>query len=1042
MSDKMRQIPFAQLMDWILTGYREEGSFFGVRNPYVADTSKSLQIFGGSVDVPFGPAAGPHTQLAQNIVASYVAGSRFFELKTVQILDGEDLPVSKPCILANDECYNVEWSTELYVPQAMDEYIKGWFALKLISREFGLGPADGFVFNMSVGYDLEGIKTQKIDSFIEGLKCAANTDTWKTCKEWALENLSRFKNIDKEYIESISCEVCKSITLSTLHGCPPDEIERIASYLLTEKKLHTFVKCNPTLLGYDYARTTLDNLGFDYVKFDDHHFKADLQFEDAVPMLKRLQALADGAELSFGVKLTNTFPVKITEKELPGEEMYMSGRSLFPLSIEVARRLTKAFDGKLRISFSGGVDVHNIDRIYDTGIWPITLATTLLKSGGYQRLQQLAGKLSGCEYKPFEGVDEKKLTALADFARNDVLYQKPVGQLPERKIKEHVPLLDCFIAPCINGCPLGQDIPAYLRLVGEGKYFDALKVITQRNPLPFITGTICSHRCMDKCTRGFYEGCVHIRDVKLEAVKEAYELLMHDNVTLANSILESSKASKNNILLESNKAPKIDKVLECEKTKENTGESTEKIAIIGGGPAGLSAAYFLARMGKTVTVFEKKGTLGGIVRHVIPDFRIGGAAIDNDIALVKSLGVELRLNAEVESIEDLRTQGFSTIIVAIGAWKPAVLEIDGYTPLGALEFLEMFKSKPESLQIGENVAVIGGGNTAMDVARAAKRVSGVKSVSLIYRRTKRYMPADGEELQLALDDEVEFKELLAPVRLKAGKLVCEQMELGAPDKSGRRSPVATGRTVEIQVDTVIAAVGDQVDGQMLKQFGVPVDEKGRAIVNAETLETDKPGVYMAGDAKRGPATVAEAIADAIRCVEAITGQKIESQKPPGINPDAKTDNRESLNINPNIKAVLDKKGILYCTGDPVSESKRCLECATICQSCVDVCPNRANIAIMSDGKPQVVHIDYMCNECGNCEVFCPYSSAPYKDKFTMFACLEDFVNSQNQGFLLLEDTSVRIRIGGKTAEYVSDTGLPEGIWNLVQAVAKKGYLFL
>ena len=1011
MSDKMRQIPFAQLMDWILTEYRDEESFFGVRNPYVADTSKSLQIFGGNVDVPFGPAAGPHTQLAQNIVASYVAGSRFFELKTVQVLDGEDLPVSKPCILATDECYNVEWSTELYVPQAMDEYIKGWFALKLISREFALGAADGFVFNMSVGYDLEGIKTQKIDKFIEGLKCAVDTDSWKTCKEWALENLSRFKNIDKDYIESISYEVCKSITLSTLHGCPPDEIERIASYLLTEKKLHTFIKCNPTLLGYDYARTTLDNLGFDYISFNDHHFKADLQFEDAVPMLKRLQALADGAGLSFGVKLTNTFPVKIAENELPGEEMYMSGRSLFPLSIEVARSLTEAFGGKLRISFSGGADVHNIDRIYDAGIWPITLATTLLKSGGYQRLEQLAGKLSDSVYKPFDGVNEEKLTALADFARNDVLYQKPIGQPPERKIKGEVPLLDCFIAPCMNGCPFSQDIPAYLRLVGEGKHFEALKVITERNPLPFITGTICSHRCMDKCTRCFYEGCVHIRDVKLEAVKEAYEQLLHKNTTLL-----SSKESVNCKEPVSNEAV------------ASVSESDDKIAVIGGGPAGLSAAYFLARLGKTVTIFEKKSRLGGIVRHIIPDFRITGSAIDNDIALIKSLGIELRLNTEVECIDTLNNEGFKNVIIAIGAWKPAILEVEGCTPLGALEFLEMYKSKPESLSIGENVAVIGGGNTAMDVARAAKRVSGVKKVSLVYRRTKRYMPADGEELQFALDDDVEFNELLAPVRLKDGKLVCEQMELGAPDKSGRRRPVATGRTVEIPTDTVIAAVGDRVDDQMLKQLGIPVDEKGRAIINADTLETDKSGVYIAGDAVRGPATVAEAIADAMRCVEAITGQETES--------------RSWLNINPDTKTVLDKKGVLYCSGDLVSESKRCLECATICQSCVDVCPNRANIAIMSDGRAQVVHIDYMCNECGNCEVFCPYSSAPYKDKFTMFACTEDFGNSQNQGFLLLDDTSVRIRVNGKTDDHISDKGLPEGIWSLVQAVAKKGYLFI
>ena len=181
MSDIMRQIPFGQLMDWALSEYRSDGSVFGVRKLFstISGDENTLEncpeLFGEKLELPFGPAAGPHTQLAQNLVASYVAGARFFELKTVQVLDGEDLPVSKPCILAKDEGYNVEWSTELYIPQALEEYIKGWYAIKLLSRELNLGNENGFIFNMSVGYDLEGIKTPKIDNFIEGLKDAENT---------------------------------------------------------------------------------------------------------------------------------------------------------------------------------------------------------------------------------------------------------------------------------------------------------------------------------------------------------------------------------------------------------------------------------------------------------------------------------------------------------------------------------------------------------------------------------------------------------------------------------------------------------------------------------------------------------------------------------------------------------------------------------------------------------------------------------------------------------------------------------------------------
>jgi len=984
MSDIMRQIPFDRLMDWVLDEYRDTGAIFGVKKMFRHTGAKTLGLFREKLEVPFGPAAGPHTQLAQNIIASYAAGSRFFELKTVQVLDGEDLPVSKPCILAKDECYNVEWSTELYVPQAFDEYVKGWFALKLLSRELGLGDPDGFVFNMSVGYDLEGIKTKKINDYIEGMKNAENTESWKTCKNWALSNLSRFKNVDEAYINGIAPRVCDSITLSTLHGCPPDEIERIATYLITEKKLNTFIKCNPTLLGYEYARAALDSLGFDYIVFDDHHFKADLQFADAVPMFRRLIKLSGELELAFGVKLTNTFPVTIAAGELPGEEMYMSGRSLFPLSIALANRLSKEFEGKLRISYSGGADARNIDKIYETGIWPITLATTLLKPGGYQRLHQMAEKLAGCEYKPFGSVDLAKLQALVDDVAVNPLYHKPIKPVPERKMKKPVPLIDCFEAPCREGCPIKQDIPAYLRLAGEGKHLEALRVITERNPLPFITGTICSHRCMDKCTRDFYEESVHIREVKLEAAEKAYTQLMRET--------------------------------------KGSDKSGAKAAVIGGGPAGLAASYFLARAGHPVTIFERKGSLGGIVRHVIPSFRIGGEAIDKDVELIRAMGVEMRLNSEVKGLDELRAEGFEHIIIATGAWKPGALELRGGKALGVLEFLESFKRDSDSVKLGENVVVIGGGNTAMDAARAAKRAAGVKKVSLVYRRTKRYMPADEEELDLAIEDGVEFCELLAPSGLQNGKLICTKMKLGAPDASGRRSPVATGETAEVPADTVISAIGDLVDSEYLKGCGIDTDKKGKAVVNKDTLETNINGVYVIGDAMRGPSTVAESIADALRCAEAISGSK--------------ADRCAAMNVNPDAKPAEDKKGVLCCESGCVHESERCLECATICECCADVCPNRANVVVAVDGRPQIIHVDYMCNECGNCEVFCPYSSAPYRDKLTLFACESDFKDSENQGFLPLEGGKVRVRLDGNTADYSDGANLPTDIWKLIQAVLK------
>ncbi|MBR0444888.1 MAG: putative selenate reductase subunit YgfK, partial [Clostridia bacterium] len=289
MSDKMTPIPFPALMDWILTERAEHGSVFGVRRPFQAEKGKQLSIFGEKLDTPFGPAAGPHTQLAQNIIAAYYAGARFFELKTVQIMDGEELSkcVPKPCITAEDECYNCEWSTELKVEDAFSEYVKAWYAIKLLSREWGIGDPDGFIFNMSVGYDYAGITSPKIDNFIESLKDASKTEIWNECAAWARANTARFSHVDPAYLDGINPHVCRSITLSTLHGCPPKEIERIASYLIDTKKLHTFVKCNPTILGYRSARKILDDLGFDYIVFDEHHFNEDLQYKDAVPMFRR-----------------------------------------------------------------------------------------------------------------------------------------------------------------------------------------------------------------------------------------------------------------------------------------------------------------------------------------------------------------------------------------------------------------------------------------------------------------------------------------------------------------------------------------------------------------------------------------------------------------------------------------------------------------------------------------------------------------------------------------------------------------------------------
>ena len=996
MSDIMTCMPFGQLMDWVLQEKKGQDTVFGVHRPYTADPKNDMTIFTRNLETPVGPAAGPHTQLAQNIIASYYAGARFFELKTVQKMDGAELSacVNKPCILADDEGYNCEWSTELTVPDAMGEYIKAWFILHVIAKEFGLGAQDGFQFNISVGYDLAGIKGEKVNTFIDGMMEAKDTVIFQECRKWLLDNADKFQNFTREDIEAIPSNVCNSATISTLHGCPPQEIESIANYLLTEKHLNTFVKCNPTLLGYDFARKTMDEMGYDYMVFGDFHFRDDLQYEDAVPMLTRLMKLSDELGLEFGVKITNTFPVDVTRNELPSEEMYMSGKALFPLSISLAAKLSAEFAGKLRISYSGGADYYNIDKIVGCGIWPVTMATTLLKTGGYQRFTQVADKVEGICPKKWEGIDVDALKKLAADAITDGHHVKNIKPVPNRKSTKEVPLLDCFYAPCSEGCPIHQDIPQYVALTGEGKYKEALEVILEKNALPFITGTLCAHNCMTKCTRNFYEESVNIRGTKLTAAEHGYEQLIGEI-----------------------------------KAGEPNGK---KVAVVGGGPAGIAAAYFLAREGAAVTIFEKEEKAGGVIRYVIPGFRIGDAAIDKDISFIQKMGVEICTNTEITSVADLKAQGYDAVILAIGAGKPGTLKLEKGETVNALKFLRDFKANDGKLNIGKNVVVIGGGNTAMDTARAAKRTEGVEHVYLVYRRTKRYMPAAEDELLEVLEEGVEFKELLSPVSLDGGRLLCKKMKLGQMDASGRASVTETEDVVEVPADTVIVAVGEKIDTDFYTANKIVVDERGKAKVNDKTLETSVSGVYVAGDGARGAATIVEGIRDAQLAVKDILGKEI---------------TRDAA-VTGDVKDCFEKKGILKHSKEAKTEEERCLTCNKVCENCVDVCPNRANISIKVPGMAmnQVIHVDYMCNECGNCKSFCPYASAPYKDKFTLFANEKDMADSKNDGFVVLdkENKTCKVRFVGQITDCKADDPadkLYDGLKKLICAVIDDyGYL--
>ena len=462
--------------------------------------------------------------------------------------------------------------------------------------------------------------------------------------------------------------------------------------------------------------------------------------------------------------------------------------------------------------------------------------------------------------------------------------------------------------------------------------------------------------------RNYYEETLHIRQAKLEAAGRAYE-----------AVLPTLSAGE-----------------------EKCGK---KVAVVGAGPAGLAAAAFLSRAGVPVTVFERRDTPGGVVAHVIPDFRITAEEIGKDIALCTAWGAEIVCGREIASVDELKAEGYTDVIIAVGAWKHGRNPLKSGECLDALEFLGKLKKDPAFAGAGRNIVVLGGGNTAMDVARAARRLPGSPEVRLVYRRTRRYMPADEEELRMALEDGVKFMELLAPERLENGELICHVMELGAPDKSGRRSPVDTGEIRRIPADTVIAAVGEQVDTSLFETAGCAIDEKGRPVTDND-MRTSAEGVYAIGDARRGPATVVEGIADAMAAAGAIAGVRF--------------DRYEAENSAAPEGSYLFKKGRI--AEDPAEVPDwRCLGCPSVCEVCADVCPNRANVAVHVPGKcqAQVIHVDGMCNECGNCAGFCPYAGRPFRDKFTLFWSEGDFADSENEGFLVTGDGSVKLRLDGQ-----------------------------
>lgn len=1001
MGDIMRPIPFTELLERMFGEYHQSKSIFGIpeKQFYKKQTNQHLAVWGENCETPVGPAAGPHTQLAQNIVTSWLAGGRFMELKTVQKLDR--LEIAKPCIDAEDECFNTEWSTEFTLHKAYDEYLKAWFALHLLESVFdskAAKQAKSFIFNMSVGYDLDGILTEPMQEYIDNMLDSSKHPKFAQYSTELKDFIANNKLLNSrtsetelqqlfEMVDDIPVSLTEGVTLSTMHGCPPNEIEAICRYMLEDKGINTFVKLNPTLLGYDRVRSILDQTGFDYISLSKEAFSHDLQLQDAKAMLHRLVKLGKDKNIGFGVKLTNTLGTLNNKGRLPDKEMYMSGRALFPLSINVALELSREFNGTLPISYSGGASKFNIREIFETGIRPITMATDLLKPGGYLRLADCAKELEVSTDWAMRGVNLERLEKLAEKSLCAEYTQKEWRGPEEITVEQPVPLTDCYVAPCVTACPISQDIPEYLRLMGQHKYTEALEVIYARNALPSITGHICDHQCQYNCTRRDYEGALNIREMKKIALDKGWD---------------GYQSKWHHPNLDTTKQP---------------------VAVIGAGPAGLSAAYFIARAGHPVKIFEKEESAGGVVKHIIPQFRIPEKAIRHDIEFVEAHGVEFEYGANPDiTIDQLKEQGYQYICLGIGADKgnPIKLAGDNNNIYKSLDFLRRYNDG-EALALGDHVVVVGAGNTAMDSARAALKVKGVEKVTVLYRRTEAEMPAYKEEYDEAVEDGVNFKFLTNPEEFhQDGTIVARVMTLGEPDEKGRRRPVATDETISLKASAVITAVGEQANRDVLTRIGVPMGEDGWPAVNNDTCETQVENVFLLGDAQTGPSSIVSAISGGRKAASAIIERELQSETLAQV--ESSVTAAEVYRKKGEIKVALLEANKLEENDRNEfvkQEAERCLECSYVCSKCVDVCPNRANMSLPIPGfkdQYQTLHLDAYCNECGNCAQFCPWDSKPYKDKFTLFSLKEDFDSSTNPGFLVQGD-ELLLRAKGEVATY-------------------------